>query len=183
MDVQTLASQTPRGLQSIASLCGFPFPWKHLYSSNLQWYGCADVDAVQWIINTFPKLMKERGVWKGYVDHVYNIHPILDRARDIGVPVSEDKRTELERDFRERRQVIHKELQKEIPDELRNIRPKRKNKDTGEIDYGYIREPKIVGECYQEYQRLSERVRELGKCPVQFEEYLYRKHDIATRGV
>ena len=62
-----------------------------MYDSNLQWYGCADVDAVQWIVSILPKLMQERGIWKGYVEHVYNVHPILERAREVGIPVSEDK--------------------------------------------------------------------------------------------
>src|ERR1035437_3629106 len=169
----------PRGLQSVASMFGFPFPWKHLYSSKLEWYGCADVDAVQWIIATLPKLMKARGIWGGYMEHVYNVHPILDRASVVGIPVSEDKRVALDIEFRAKRKEIHKELQGNIPDEIRNIKPRRKL-ENGEVDYGYIREPKTVGDCYQEYQRLSERLRGEGRHVVSFEDYLYRKHGIAN---
>lgn len=169
----------PRGLQSVASLFGFPFPWKHMYSSNLQWYGCADVDAVQYLLHILPKLMKSRGVWEGYVNHVYCVHPVLERAKEIGIPVSEEKRVALEVDFKESRKEIHKELQAIIPDEIRNIRPKRKDKETGEIDYGYISdEPKIVRDCHQEYQRLCERVREIGRNAVTFETYAERKHNL-----
>src|ERR1039458_3548318 len=169
----------PRGLQSVASMAGFPFPWKHLYGSNLQWYGCADVDAVQWILHLFPKLMQARGVWRGYIEHVYEVHPILERAKEVGIPVSEEKRLALEIDFKERRKEIHKELQKVIPDELRNIRPKRKDKETGEIDYGYIREPKAVGTARDDYARLSEGLIRGGRAIVTFEEYLYRKYGLA----
>lgn len=168
----------PRGLQSVASLFGFPFPWKHLYGANLQWYGCADVDAVQYILHILPKLMKARGVWEGYVRHVYNVHPILDRASRVGLPISEDKRLALEVDFKARREEIHKELQKAIPDEIRNIKPKRKL-ENGEWDYGYKREPKQVGEGYSIYQKLCERVKSEGRNVVSFEEFLWRKYNLA----
>lgn len=168
----------PRGLQSVASLFGFPFPWKHLYGSNLQWYGCADVDAVQWIIHSLPQLMQKRGVWRGYVEHVYNVHPILERATEKGIPVDEEKRTKVEEDFKSRRQIVHKNLQQIIPDDIRNIRPKRKDKVTGELDYGYIREPKIVGEEFERYNRISGRLSAEGRKVVSFEEYLYKKHNL-----
>ncbi len=169
----------PRGLQSVASLFGFPFPWKHMYSSDLRWYGCADVDAVQYILHVLPKLMGIRGVWDGYREHVYNVHPILERAKEVGIPVNEEKRIALEIDFKERRKVIHKELQRVIPDEIRNIRPKRKVKVTGELDYGYVNEnPKIVRDCYEEYKGLCERVRQMGRNAVTFEEYANRKYNL-----
>jgi uracil-DNA glycosylase family 4 len=167
-----------RGLQSVVSLFGFPFPWKHLYSSNLNWYGCADVDAVQWIIHFLPRLMKTRGVWDGYVNHVYNLHPIFERATEKGIPVNEDKRTRLLEDFTKRREKVNIEIQRNIPDEIRNIKPKRKDKETGEIDYGYKREPRIVGEESERYERLSKRMCGEGKFVVSFDEYLRRKHNL-----
>jgi uracil-DNA glycosylase family 4 len=169
----------PRGLQSVVSLLGFPFPWKHLYSTQLQWYGCADVDAVQWIVHDLPKLMKARGVWRGYVEHVYSIHPIFERATETGIPVSEEKRVSVKEDFTERREKEHVELQKLIPDAIRNIRPKRKDKETGEVDYGYKREPKIIGEEFERYKRISKELLGKGKSIVSFGEYLYRKHNLA----
>ena len=168
----------PRGLQSVASLFGFPFPWKHLYGANFQFYGCADVDAVQWILHHLPKLMKERGVWRGYYEHVYQVNPILDRASVGGIPVNDNNRVALEKDFKARRETIHRELQRVVPEEIRNIRPKRKDKETGEVDYGYIREPKIVGIEFENYQRLSEELRLQDKRVVSFEEFLWRKHNL-----
>lgn len=168
----------PRGLQNVAGLFGFPFPWKHLYNTSLQWYGCADVDAVQWILHVLPKLMKARGVWEGYVRHVYRVHPILDRASVVGLPVDEGKRVGLEVKFKEERKKIHEELQRAIPDELRNIRPKRKLENGG-FDYGYKREPKIVGEEFERYTRLSEILKRSGKKVRSYEDFLYRKHGLA----
>lgn len=168
----------PRNLQGVVSLLNFPFPWKHLYGSQLAWYGCADVDAVQWIINSLPSLMKKRGVWDGYVDHVFRIHTIMDRAREIGIPVNEEKRLGLLKDFKEQREKIHKELQSDIPIEVRNIKPRRKDKETGEISYGYIREPKIIGIESDRYESLSKELIGRGKKVCSFEEFLWRKHNI-----
>lgn len=184
----------PRGLQSVASHVDFPFPWKHLYGSKLEWYGCADVDSLQWIIEVLPKLMKGKGVWEGYKEHVYNIHPILQRASDIGIPVNEQKRLALggilengevdpnasENSFTKRREAINKEIQLVIPDEIRNIKPKRKNKETGEFDYGYIRQPAIVEKAHDIYLEMSNTLTRIGKKVTNFETYLYRKHNLAA---
>jgi uracil-DNA glycosylase family 4 len=167
----------PRGLQSVVSLLGFPFPWKHLYSTNLEWYGCADVDAVQWIVEALPKLMRDRGVWDGYRDHIYHIHPIMERARETGIPVSEDKRIALEAKFREERKAVDKEIQAIVPETIRNIRPKRKDKETGEEDYGYKRQPKLVEVEFNRYNELA--AQNPDKKFIPFEDYLYKKHNLA----
>lgn len=38
-------SDLPKNLQTAAQMCGFPFAWKHMNESDLEFYGCADVDA------------------------------------------------------------------------------------------------------------------------------------------
>ena len=38
-------SDLPKNLQTAAQSCGFPFAWKHLGDGDLEFYGCADVDA------------------------------------------------------------------------------------------------------------------------------------------
>lgn len=141
-----------RGLQKVASLFGFPFPWKHLMGANLQWYGCADVDAPLYIFEKLPGLMKERGVWEGW-KQTYKVHLILDKARERGLPVNESKRVELEGQLRERREKLDAELQKDIPDEIKNISPRRKDKKTGEITFGYIREPREIKDARAFYRR------------------------------
>lgn len=171
----------PRGLQSVMSLLDFPFAWKHLYSSQLEWYAAADVDAVQWILHKLPRMMKERGVWEGYINHVTRIHPILDRASSVGIPVDESKRLGLEIDFKERREGIHKELQRVIPLEVRNVRPRRVDKETKESDYGYINPPKkIIEEETIRYESGAERIRASGRRPCTFEEYLWRRHNLTS---
>ena len=41
----TYWSDLPKNLQAAAQMCGFPFPWKSLGETDLEFYGCADVDA------------------------------------------------------------------------------------------------------------------------------------------
>lgn len=50
-------------LQSVASFYGFDFPWKHLAQSETEFYGCADVDAVQRIWAKLPADLRGRGIW------------------------------------------------------------------------------------------------------------------------
>lgn len=41
----TYWSDLPKNLQAAAQMAGFPFPWKHFGETDLEFYGCADVDA------------------------------------------------------------------------------------------------------------------------------------------
>ena len=132
----------PRGLQSVVSLLGFPFPWKHFYGSKLAWYGCADVDAVQWIIAVLPGLMKELGVWQGYLDHVQKLYTLtLSRASEVGIAVNDEKRLNLKEELEGEKKELYVKMQSMVPLPLRNLTPKKKDKETGEEKYGYKREP------------------------------------------
>ncbi len=170
-----------RGLQNVASFFDFPFPWKHMFGENLQWYGCADVDAPLWIYEKLPGLMEERGVWKGYVDSVYRVHLILDRARDVGVPVNEERRIELERTLAIRREKLDEELQRDIPDCIKNLQPRRKNKKTGEVTYGYIREPKEVKEAKQAYRKAKRVLEGRGKRVAPFYVFIRKRYGLVKR--
>lgn len=115
-----------RHLQAVASLFDFPFPWKHLFGSKFEFYGCADVDCLHWIVPRLIKLMKDRGVWKGYIEQVHRIHPIMSRAASRGIPISKEKHQKLEGGLKGVMKGIYGELQELVPDELKNITPKRK---------------------------------------------------------
>ena len=114
-----------------------------MFGSNLQCYGCADVDALIWIWEKLPGMMKERGVWNGYQE-IFRNHIILESARLRGVPVNIEKHGKLKGELLVRRSRLNKELQKDIPDEIKNISPKTKGQTTGVVDYGYIRTPKEI---------------------------------------
>lgn len=148
----------PRGLQAVVSLAGFPFPWKHLFGSRLQYYGCADVDAVQWILEWLPPIMKAMNVWRGYYDHVFSLYsPTLLRAKNIGIPVSETERLKLYDEktqtgiFEDKRIALDNELQELVPNEIKNIKPKVKDKKTGVIRYGYINPPRDIKKLEASY--------------------------------
>jgi len=122
-----------RALQKAASLFNFPFPWKHLYGTNMGLYGCADVDAPQRILPKLVAAMKgianpENGVtvWDGFVEQIYQVHPCLTRASDRGIPVSEVRHAQLGKDLGEKLKELYGELQVLVPDELKNVTPKRK---------------------------------------------------------
>jgi uracil-DNA glycosylase family 4 len=48
----------PRNLQAAAQFCGFPFPWKHLNDSDLEFYGCCDVDATLCVHQTLMTIFE-----------------------------------------------------------------------------------------------------------------------------
>lgn len=149
----------PAGLQRIASLAGFPFAWKHLFGADAELYGGADVCAVHWILEWLPALMKQRGCWEGYYRYVYQLHPMLDKAASTerikikstpeeiasgkpveveisngGLPVNNSRRIELHRELVERQRLLDIEVQKLVPNEIRNITPKHQCKvKTGEF--------------------------------------------------
>lgn len=149
-----LQPELPRGLQSVASYGDFPFPWKHLFDKDLEWYGCADVDAPLRIIKWLIPAMKRLGVWKGYREHVYELRGVLDEAEQRGFPVNEEKRIALDLEFRSERESLEKLIETHIPEELRNVKPKRKKGDG--FDYGYIREPKAIKEAKRRYIRIRD---------------------------
>lgn len=166
----------PRGVQSVASMFGFPFPWKHLYGVNLPFYGCADVDAVQYILAYLPKAMKDAGVFGGYARHVVKLNTILAKATERGIPVSDTRREQVKGEFEAERKAINTELQDMIPDEVKNIRPRRKDKKTGELSYGYLKEPKLVREAGETYNSIAPMLVEQHKKVVPFDVYVNRKY-------
>ena len=146
-----------RALQKVASLFGFPFPWKHLFGDKLAFYGCADTASVLWIIEQLIPLMQFRksssgsSVFDNYLEQVYGLKPVLLKASDRGIPVNEEKRIELKKVFEERKKGLLDELQEEIPLELKNVEPKRKFKETGNTSYGYLNIPKEIKQAEGEY--------------------------------
>jgi uracil-DNA glycosylase len=52
----------PKNLQAAAQFCGFPFPWKHLNDSDLEFYGCCDVDATLCVYERMVNVLSEECV-------------------------------------------------------------------------------------------------------------------------
>lgn len=128
-------------LQKVASLANFPFPWKHLAGSDLQWYGCADVDACLWIMDAFVPQMKALDVWKGYESQVKDLRPVLALAENFGVGVAQDRRLEVKKWLEVEKEKRYRMIQEAVPDELRTLSPKE----------GYIRTPSEVRTLLDDY--------------------------------
>jgi len=128
-------------LQSVASFYGMPQPWKHLMGGQLEWYGCADVDACQRIWAKLPADMKAKGVWRGYEQHVLKLEPILVDMTARGIHIDEAARLELATRLETDKRQSFQTMQSLVPDELKNIHPKQ----------GYIKEPKDTTEMVKRW--------------------------------
>lgn len=53
----------PAHLQFAAQYVSFPFPWKHLSGTNLEFYGCCDVDATLRLYNMLERTLRRDGLW------------------------------------------------------------------------------------------------------------------------
>jgi uracil-DNA glycosylase family 4 len=114
----------PAHLQYAASFVQFPFPWKHLSGTNLEFYGIADVDATLRIFNEAQRTMKARGIWEGYVSSVYEVRPVLARIEDRGLPIDDAERLKLDVEFEKAQQELQHELDRRFPDDARSVHPK-----------------------------------------------------------
>lgn len=85
----------PANLQAVAQYCGFPFPWKALGESDIEFYGVCDVDALAWCYPVLKSVMEREGTWEAYVNYIRRVHPIFSRMTERGFPIDESKRLEL----------------------------------------------------------------------------------------
>ncbi len=172
----------PRGLQPVASMAGFPYPWKHTFGVDLSHYGGCDVDAPHYIWEWLPPIMREMGLWEGYERHVRQIYTVLSRASDVGMPVDEEKRVGLKTTLVGERKKLNEQMQKLIPDEVRNLSPVRSRDATGAaVDYGYKKEPKEVRQATVEYENAVARVRGQGRRVASFDSFVRKKYGLVKR--
>lgn len=142
-----------RNLQSVCSFFKFPFPWKHLFTSDVEFYGCADVDGPQYILEKLPKMMKDFGCWDIYMRHLRQYYVVaLKPASDRGIPVNQEKHTRLARDLEKRREELMILAVDMIPEDIIPIGPKRKDKKTGEVSVGYKKHPKPLKDLAKAWQ-------------------------------
>ena len=141
----------PAHLQFCAQFVRFPFPWKHLAATNLEFYGCVDVDATLRLYTFLEEALKRDGIYDsaydadgqcvgGYVGQVAQVRPILADMERRGLPVDDAERLKLDGEFDLAQQELDAELQKRVPEEVLGLEPRRGKK--GNYDYGYIKTPK-----------------------------------------
>lgn len=118
----------PAHLQFAASFANFPFPWKHLAGTDLELYGCVDVDATWRLYAMLRATMERDGIWgdatRGYVGQVYSVRPVLAAMEDRGLPVDDAAREKLGEEFDHEQQRLTAELDARFPDDARSIHPK-----------------------------------------------------------
>jgi uracil-DNA glycosylase family 4 len=141
----------PAHLQFAAQFVQFPFPWKHLAATNLELYGCVDVDATLRLYHFLRVALEKDGIWDspyevitphdterycvgGYVGQVQQVRPILAAMERRGLPVDDAERLKLDGEFDLAQQELLDTLNKRFPDEARSIHPKA----------GYKRTPKEI---------------------------------------
>ena len=126
----------PAHLQFAAQFVQFPFPWKHLAGSDLEFYGCCDVDATLRLHDFLEAQLRRDGIWDsadgigGYVGQVRQVRPILAAMEERGLPVDDAVRLKLDGEFDLAQQELLTILDSRFPDEARSIHPKEGYKKT-----------------------------------------------------
>lgn len=167
----------PKGLQQAASLAWFPRAWKHLAKTSIEEYGCCDVDAVHWLLEWLVPLMKKLGIWDGYRRHVVDTYVCLQGASNRGISIDVSEKREVEEYFTVEQNLLDKAMQAAVPDELKDLQPSRKNKETGEAEYGYVRTPKEIVKYEQFYMELVAKWKSAGMegNPISLEDFIDKK--------
>ena len=104
----------PAHLQFAASFVQFPFPWKHLASSNIEFYGCCDVDATLRLYTMLKKTLQRDQLWGdgtvGYLGQVHAVRPVLAVMEDRGLPIDDVARVRLGDEFEKAQVALGREL-------------------------------------------------------------------------
>ncbi len=114
-----LQPDLPAHLQGVSSLYEMPFPWKHMAGADLDFYGAADVDAVQRIMRGLPRDLSRLGLWDAYCRFVRGFRPLLADMERRGIPVSKAKLAELREWLMAEVGKMDGELQAAVPGEVK----------------------------------------------------------------
>jgi len=125
----------PAHLQFCAQFVQFPFPWKHLAATNLEFYGSVDVDATLRLYTFLDQQLRRDGIYDspydahgdcvgGYVGQVQQVRSILAAMERRGLPVDDAERLKLDGEFDLAQQELGSDLDRRFPDEARSIHPK-----------------------------------------------------------
>jgi DNA polymerase family A len=124
----------PKNLQAAAQWCGFPFPWKSLGETDLEFYGCADVDSTLCVYQFLRVQLEREGRWETFRRYFAEVWSILRDMASRGVPVSEERRSELKALIEREDQRVTAAVRGIVPSALLGVEPK----------HGYKRVPKDI---------------------------------------
>lgn len=118
----------PAHLQFAASFVGFPFPWKHLAGTDIEFYGCCDVDATLRLYEFLTATLKKDDLYgddtSGYEGQVYRVRPVLAAMEDRGMPIDDAARIALDGVFAAEQAGLGAELAAAAPEACRRVHPK-----------------------------------------------------------
>lgn len=142
----------PKNLQGAAQWCGFPFPWKALGETDLELYGCVDVDATLCVYQFLRAQLEREGRWETYRRYFREVWPILRDMANRGVPVSEERRGELKALIAREDLRVTAAVRAIVPADLLGVEPKhgykRVPKDlTGLVEREFILEKEEKCQC------------------------------------
>lgn len=138
----------PAHLQFCSSFINFPFPWKHLAATNIEFYGICDVDADLQLGQFLTATLKKDGLWGegdsysltyGYSGQEREVRPVLAAMEDRGMPIDDARRLALGAEFETAQEVLGRELDARFPDECRSIHPKEGYKKVPKDTTGLVR--------------------------------------------
>lgn len=123
----------PAHLQFCASFINFPFPWKHLAATDIEFYGICDVDADLRLGLYLEGVLKRDNLYGegeaysltlGYTGQEREVRPVLAAMEDRGVPIDDVMRVALGAEFERAQVELGAELDRRFPDEARSLHPK-----------------------------------------------------------
>ena len=124
----------PAHLQFAASFVQFPFPWKHLAASDIEFYGCCDVDATLRLYQMLERTLKRDELWGGgslgYVGQVQEVRPVLEAMELRGMPIDDAARIKLGEEFERAQTELGAELTRLAPASCGRVQPKEGYKGT-----------------------------------------------------
>jgi uracil-DNA glycosylase family 4 len=118
----------PAHLQFAAQFVQFPFPWKHLAATNIEFYSTCDVDATLRVYKMLERTLTRDEIMGddtcGYLGQVAAVRPILAAMEDRGLPIDNDARLALDVEFGIAQDALGKELAERAPASCSRVQPK-----------------------------------------------------------
>jgi len=122
----------PAHLQFCSSFINFPFPWKHLAATNIEFYGICDVDADLQLGQFLERTLKKDNLWgsgneysltTGYTGQEREVRPVLAAMEDRGVPIDDAARIRLGAEFEAAQRELGAALLPRFPESAKKLDP------------------------------------------------------------
>jgi DNA polymerase I-like protein with 3'-5' exonuclease and polymerase domains len=119
--------------------------WKHLAHAREAYYNAKDSWATLRAAAGVERDLRAAGMWESFIEDSRKLIPALERIGARGMLIDREAQEVLRCTLQAQEDEALGKLQELVPDQLRNLEPKRKGKD-GTVSYGYVRTPKDTSE-------------------------------------